>query len=218
QPQNAKEVALNSINCQEAWTFLYRLCRDGEKKKVDPEILASWRAGGPARSKLLSDFVRKVYNKEVDHTTNRARLETKIQGAIQHCTKKKLTKQCLYEKVTKQGSEKMKELEELMNGSGFFNENFSFGLGDVMELSDDEGVDVPGPEPKPKPKPGVLVAKYKKALLNRRAVFKETSEKWHKETPGSGKLFEQIHQFLNFCSLVIPKVDILFWRPPAIIA
>lgn len=112
----------------------------------------------------------------------------------------------------------MKELEELMNGSGFFNENFSFGLGDVMELSDDEGVDVPGPEPKPKPKPGVLVAKYKKALLNRRAVFKETSEKWHKETPGSGKLFEQIHQFLNFCSLVIPKVDILFWRPPAIIA
>lgn len=75
QPQNAKEVALNSINCQEAWTFLYRLCRDGEKKKVDPEILASWRAGGPARSKLLSDFVRKVYNKEVDHTTNRARLE-----------------------------------------------------------------------------------------------------------------------------------------------
>ena len=66
---------INSITCPEAWAFLYRLCRDGEKKQVPQEILEAWRSGGQARNKLLSDFVRRVFNKEHDYASNRARLE-----------------------------------------------------------------------------------------------------------------------------------------------
>lgn len=68
-------AVLNSSTCPEAWSFLYRLCRDGEKKGVPEDILQAWRSPGPARNKLLHDFVQKCFNKEVDASTNRARLE-----------------------------------------------------------------------------------------------------------------------------------------------
>lgn len=63
------------MSCPEAWAFLYRLTKDGEKKNVPQEIIDSWRAGGQARNRLLTDFVRRVYNKECDHATNSGRLE-----------------------------------------------------------------------------------------------------------------------------------------------
>ena len=103
----------------------------------------------------------------------------------------------------RQGSEKLKELEELMAGSGLFNENFSLGLGDVMEVSDNEdndGSGGPGPAPKPKanafpPVDGKetaaeFVAKYKRAALNRRQVFRENQVKWNEEKPNTGAPFD----------------------------
>ncbi|CAK8993007.1 unnamed protein product [Durusdinium trenchii] len=94
---------------------------------------------------------------------------------------------------SEQGSQKMKELEELMQGSGFFNEGFSLGLGDVMELSDEESPSSPsqeeevppGSKPKSKGLPSIegsetcaeFVSKYKRAVLNRRQVFKDAAER-----------------------------------------
>ena len=66
---------LNSQTCPEAWSFLYRLCKDGERKGVPDNILQSWRSAGPARNRLLHDFVSKCYRKDVDAATNRASLE-----------------------------------------------------------------------------------------------------------------------------------------------
>lgn len=63
------------MTCPQAWGFLYRLCKDGEKKHVSPEILQEWRAGGASRNKLLATFVSKCYNPHEDHAGNRARLE-----------------------------------------------------------------------------------------------------------------------------------------------
>ncbi|CAK9001975.1 Uncharacterized protein SCF082_LOCUS7136, partial [Durusdinium trenchii] len=101
-----------------------------------------------------------------------------------------------------QGYEKMKELEELMNGTGFFNEAHSLGLGDVLELSDSEGGDDNNNEDensKAKPGKGQLpsiegqekcaefVSKYKKAILARCRTFKDTSDRWNAEAPTSGR-------------------------------
>ena len=104
----------------------------------------------------------------------------------------------------RQGYKKMKELEELMNGTGFFNEAHSLGLGDVLELSDSEGGDDNNNEDensKAKPGKGQLpsiegqekcaefVSKYKKAILARCRTFKDTSDRWNAEAPTSGRCF-----------------------------
>ena len=97
----------------------------------------------------------------------------------------------------REGSEKIRELEEIMNGSGAFNENFSLGLGDFMEIEDQEASaqtpEAQGKSGAPKglkrkadPFPCVdgeeactdYIAKYKKACLNRKGVFRELQEKW----------------------------------------
>lgn len=113
----------------------------------------------------------------------------------------------------------MKELEELMQGSGFFNEGFSLGLGDVMELSDEESPSSPsqeeevppGSKPKSKGLPSIegsetcaeFVSKYKRAVLNRRQVFKDAAERWAQEKPMSGKTFGwKSYQFLFVLFLV----------------
>ena len=87
----------------------------------------------------------------------------------------------------------MKELEELVESTGLFNEHFSCGVGDMMmEVSDEdeENSDRPeqplGKKPKPQPFPSIegsescheFVQKYKKACLNRKGVFKTLAEKW----------------------------------------
>lgn len=45
--------------------------------------------------------------------------------------------------ILRQGSEKLRELEELMAGTGLFTENMSLGLGDVLDVSDNEETEVP---------------------------------------------------------------------------
>ena len=40
----------------------------------------------------------------------------------------------------RQGQEKLRELEELMEEAGFFNDQFQLGCGDSFEISDDESV------------------------------------------------------------------------------
>lgn len=66
------------MTCPQAWGFLYRMCRDGEKKKVPQEILDAWRSGGAARNKLLQTFVKRCFQPEEDYAANRTRLEAFI--------------------------------------------------------------------------------------------------------------------------------------------
>lgn len=105
-----------------------------------------------------------------------------------------------------------------MQGMGLFSEEFSVGLGDLLEIDDGDGSkpsgnpngDIPqAPQPKAKSNPfpalegtesaSEYVAKYKKALLNRRTVFKEVLEKWEKANPTTGKTF----RFKFDCSIFI---------------
>ncbi|CAE7750009.1 unnamed protein product, partial [Symbiodinium sp. CCMP2456] len=115
--------------------------------------------------------------------------ESKVAGAIAFTEKKRLYKRCLYENVRKQGYEKLRELEELLESSGYLREGFDIneGVGDALELSDFED----NSEKKPKPAgrgsglpelegpetPDQFVQKYKKYLLNRRAAFKEANDR-----------------------------------------
>ena len=69
---------LNSVNCREAWSFLYRMCKGGEAKGVSQDILEAWRAGGQARNSLLHSFVTKCYDKNADYSSNRLRLEAYV--------------------------------------------------------------------------------------------------------------------------------------------
>ena len=73
-----KAAAINSINNPEAWSFLYRLQRDGESKGVSKEFIEQWRAGAATRSKLLRDFVTRCYDSDASYGTNRHRLESLV--------------------------------------------------------------------------------------------------------------------------------------------
>ncbi|CAK9024117.1 unnamed protein product [Durusdinium trenchii] len=64
---------LGHAELAQAWGFLYRMCRDGEKKKVPQEILDAWRSGGAARNKLLQTFVKRCFQPEEDYAANRTR-------------------------------------------------------------------------------------------------------------------------------------------------
>lgn len=79
-----------------------------------------------------------------------------------------------------------------MEGVGDFSENFDLGLGDFMTADDGGGGGGPDPQvPQPKPKksepfPSIegnetlqeFITKYKKAVLNRRSVFRDLQERW----------------------------------------
>ena len=107
--------------------------------------------------------------------------------------------------VLRKGSEKLRELEEIAHGCGLFSENFDVGLGDLMEIEDLEapqgqGHTVPGAGAKPKARSGnpfpplegqetaaEFASKYKKTLLNRRAIFRDLHEKWSAAPLPTGK-------------------------------
>ena len=104
---------------------------------------------------------------------------------------------------TRQGQEKLRELEELMEDAGFFNDQFQLGCGDSFEISDDETLPdskaaaqlkKPGAGNKTAAKAAALplivegekdlsgsLAKYKKALLNKRTVLKEVKDRLESE-------------------------------------
>ena len=103
-----------------------------------------------------------------------------------------------------------------MSGTGIFNEDFSVGIGDFLELdaeSEHGQVEVPDPAPLPDlpPKktkeqfpsvdgPGScaeLVTKYKRAILSRQSAWKDLNEKWIAAAPKSG-LFLDCFICLNF--------------------
>ena len=122
--------------------------------------------------------------------------------------------------IIRQGHEKLKELEELMNGSGYWNESFNVGIGDFVD-HDVEGLpsvpdgprpigngptgpELPGEEKDPKAKkeafpsidgPGTcadLVAKYKRAILSRQTAWRDLNEKWVAAAPKTGMLLDYL--------------------------
>ena len=135
----------------------------------------------------------------------------------------------------RQGDERLRELEELMSATGrdvregaatvasclgLWSEKFSMDLGDMLEVSDDEGEgNAPagsGGKKKPNPFPSVdgdeslkeMLARYKKACLNRRAAFRELAERWEAEAPQAGKtlgqtsaMLEKRSTHISFCGL-----------------
>ena len=103
-----------------------------------------------------------------------------------------------------------------MAGEGIFAEDFSLGLGDFLELGDEEqkgnqmaviqnGADTnqqQGEQPRKVTKeafPSIdsqlgaaeLVGKYKKAILNRQAAYRDIHEKWAAASPATGQLLGQ---------------------------
>ncbi|CAL1128336.1 unnamed protein product [Cladocopium goreaui] len=125
--------------------------------------------------------------------------EAKIEGAVKYCTKRKMTKKCLYDdKAVKYlvmvrddveaGDEKLKELEQEMKDWGLFDTDFC--LGDVFE--DEE--DTPGnSDSKPKKRIGdwpsvegeesvvEYVGAYKKACLSKKALIKNTKDRLERD-------------------------------------
>ena len=126
----------------------------------------------------------------------------------------------------RQGHEKLRELEELMNGAGLFTEDFDIkagmGLGDLLDVEEPapiegeanpngDGGDEKGKKP-PKDKfPPIdgqlsaakLVDQYKKTILTQQRAFKELSDKWDAAAPSTGKtllfcLVEKQCVFLGF--------------------
>ena len=102
-----------------------------------------------------------------------------------------------------QGEEKLREIEEIMNGAGAFNENFDLTIGDIMVDEDDDDGSAPPPEGEPtkppkkvaNPFPNVdgeetmeqFVGKYKKTMLSRRGVFRTLHDQWTAANPPTGK-------------------------------
>ena len=127
----------------------------------------------------------------------------------------------------RQGHEKLRELEEIMSGQGIFNEDFSLGLGDFLEIPDGDGNggngspgnggeppalpnQIPDETKKTKQEPfptlesglkaSELVSRYKKSLLSRQAAFKDIHQKWLESSPPTGKMlaFHVRVYLLNF--------------------
>ena len=112
----------------------------------------------------------------------------------------------------RQGQEKLRELEELMEEAGFFNDQFQLGCGDSFEISDDESV--PDSKAAQNKKGGNrtaakaaalpmivegekdlagAVAKYKMALLNKRTVLKEVKDRLEAEQCTTCKPLVTLH-------------------------
>ena len=125
-------------------------------------------------------------------------LRKKVAGAMQHCQAKKLTKRCLYSGETKYlvlvkdsvegGSQRSKSLEQEMMAAGIFDSDFS--LGDLIDLDDasegrgkgdDTNVSrkklVEFPDPEGSESLQEYIGQYKKAALNKKALFKATKER-----------------------------------------
>ncbi|CAE7257020.1 unnamed protein product, partial [Symbiodinium necroappetens] len=168
----------------------------------------------------------------------------KIAGAVALCTAKKMYKKCMYTgdrkylvlitETVEQGTERLQELEQLMQETGFaahdlqeylsqccFTEEFDLSLGDCLDLSDSE--DEPNKEGKnPDGKPSkkckgsglpplegsesveAFVAKYKKTLLNKRSLLKEAKERLEKEECASHR------EDLNTCQKTMGDLNILY--------
>lgn len=107
----------------------------------------------------------------------------------------------------RQGHEKLRELAEVMSGQGIFSEDFNLGLGDFLEIENDDPPRPPGdgtprddPEPPPQKKksdpfPSIdgemtasqLVERYKKTLLAKQSVHKDLFTKWSEANPATGE-------------------------------
>lgn len=125
------------------------------------------------------------------------------------------------DKSARTGREKLRELEELMSGTGIFSEDFSCGLGDFLEVDDgqnpenpkpldDENGELPKPKPGKDPFPAVdgplsaseFVARYKKAILSRQGVFRDMHSKWVAASPATGLKLVLI-TLIFFCGIGI---------------
>lgn len=107
----------------------------------------------------------------------------------------------------RQGNQKLRELEEILEGLGSFKENFT--LGDAFEVTDDAveegggngpGTPLPeegpgtGPKKKSVPFPDIegdesvqdFLTKYKRGLLGRRSAYKDILQKWTDASPTTG--------------------------------
>ena len=121
------------------------------------------------------------------------------------------------------GREKIRELEELMSGTGIFSEDFSCGLGDFLEVEDDPKLPPPedpgqnpgqNPDPPKKTKdpfPAVdgplsteeFVGRYKKAILSRQGAFRDIHSKWVAANPATGSKLVLIIYYVFFVGLVL---------------
>ena len=122
-----------------------------------------------------------------------------ISGAKEYCSKRKLTKRCLYSSDIKYlvqtsdkietGDSRTKSLEQELAESGLWDTEWS--VGDVLGLDDStEGMaDNPSkptklseyPEPEGNETLQEYLGQYKKAALNKKAVFKTTKERLVKD-------------------------------------
>lgn len=130
--------------------------------------------------------------------------------------------------MIRQGQEKLKELEELMNGAGVFNESFDVGIGDFIDhdvegqpsvpngprpIGNGDGGDgdenaIPNAKPKKEAFPSIdgpgscaeLVSKYKKAILSRQSAWRDLNEKWIAAAPKSGSLLDYLLVWFLFCA------------------
>ncbi len=107
----------------------------------------------------------------------------------------------------RQGNQKLRELEEILQGLGSLTENFS--LGDAFEIADEAVEDGAGGSPatpalpegggepgkkKSVPFPDIegeesvqdFLAKYKRGLLGRRTAYKDMLQKWTDASPATG--------------------------------
>ena len=123
-----------------------------------------------------------------------------------------------------------------MSGQGIFTEDFQCGLGDFLEVGDQEEDDPEGKNP-PAPKPSGtgadldpklkkdpfppldcalsasdMASKYKKALLNRQSIWKELHAKWQAANPATGQLLDQIEAMFFSLGLLSNRELQFFWR------
>ncbi|CAL1138844.1 unnamed protein product [Cladocopium goreaui] len=136
--------------------------------------------------------------------------QSKVDGAVKYCTKRKMTKKCIYDVTAlkflvqtrddvEAGDEKIKELESEMREIGLFDSEFS--LGDVLDEGEDEQSASPNNGPKKKKLeeyPDVegdeslpeYIGQYKRACLSRKALLKTTKERLEKDnvSPADYKL------------------------------
>ncbi|CAE7228167.1 spp-11 [Symbiodinium microadriaticum] len=129
--------------------------------------------------------------------------ENTIAGAKEYCTKRKLVKRCLYSADSKflvqtsdrveTGDSRTKTLEQELAESGLFDTEWS--VGDILGLDDStEGAGEANskptklsefPEAEGNETLQEYLGQYKKAALNKKAVFKTTKDRLQKDNPTS---------------------------------
>ncbi|CAE7515481.1 unnamed protein product [Symbiodinium sp. CCMP2592] len=164
---------------------------------------------GSTRNKLLKEFVQKVYQPDNSYDDNKGRLEALFR--LKQVSKSWKTGKSGYEWQTEeelkdrgwseQGTERLQELEQLMEETGCFTGDFDLSLGDCLDLTDNEEDEQNGKDGKGGGQDGnskkakgsglppldgsesvdTFVSKYKKTLLNKRGLLKEAKERLEKE-------------------------------------